>query len=115
MLKRTATISLDSDWFYRKGGKLFYNLVDSSLNGINAAVHKTLIGGFVTSIGRLASEGPAKILILVMTPYWSAQGKKAGEQEQLRNEIRAGLDKGAFPIGITAWLSVLVLAILFFF
>ncbi len=115
MLKRTATISLDSDWFYRKGGKLFYNLMDSSLNGINSAVHKTFIGGFVTSIGRLASEGPAKILILVMTPYWSAQGKKAGEQEQLRNEIRAGVDKGAFPIGITAWLSVLVLAILFFF
>ena len=115
MLKRTATISLDTDWFYRKGGKFFYKLMDSSLNGINAAVHKTFIGGVVASISRMASEGPAKILILVMTPYWAVKGIDASHQKELRNEIRASVETGAFPIGITAWLSVLVLAILFLF
>lgn len=115
MLKRTATISLDTDWFYRKGGKLFYNLMDSSLNGINTVVHKTFIGGIVTTISRLASEGPAKILILVMTPYWAVKGFDADRQTELRSEIRARVETGAFPIGITAWLSVLVLAILFLF
>ncbi len=115
MLKRTATISLDTDWFYRKGGKLFYKLMDSSLNGINAAVHKSFIGGMVASIIRMASEGPAKILILVMTPYWAVKGIDASQQKELRNEIRTSVETGAFPIGITAWLSVLVLAILFFF
>jgi multicomponent Na+:H+ antiporter subunit D len=115
MLKRTATISLDTDWFYRKGGKLFYNLMDSSLNSINATVHKTFVGGLVNSISRFAAEGPAKILVLVMKPCWTIMGKNTAQQEELRSKIKDGVEKGAFPIGITAWLSVLVLAILFFF
>ena len=28
-------INLDTDWFYRKGGNLFYRIMDSSLNGLN--------------------------------------------------------------------------------
>ena len=35
LLKRTETISLDTDWFYRKGGRAFYWLCDKSLNGLN--------------------------------------------------------------------------------
>lgn len=107
--------NVDTDWFYRKGGRLFYSIADSSLNGINSAVHRSFIGGFVSSIGKLASDGPAKILILAMTPYWTVKGINSTQQLQLRDEIRASVKKGAFPIGITVWLSVLVLAILFLF
>ena len=34
-LKRTPTISIDFDWFYRKGAKLFYSVMDRSLNGLD--------------------------------------------------------------------------------
>ena len=34
-LKRTDTIVLDTDWFYRRGGKGFLRLVDRPLNGAN--------------------------------------------------------------------------------
>lgn len=115
MLKRTATISLDSDWFYRKGGKVFYNLMDRGLNSINAAAHKTFIGGFTTRLGELAAEGPTRAILLVMTPYWTIKGKNQQEQQALKTTIREQVDKGAFPIGITAWLSVLFLALLFLF
>jgi len=108
-------INIDSDWFYRKGGKWIYQICDRSLNGINALAHKTLIVGATTSIGRLAAEGPSRLFILLLTPYWTLNGKTQEEQRILKNSMRAGIEKGAFPIGITAWLSVLVLGLLFFF
>ena len=107
--------NVDADWIYRKGGRTFYGLMDRALNSINAAAHKTFVGGFTTRLGELAAEGPTRALLLVMTPYWTIKGKNQEEQEALRSTIREQVDKGAFPIGITAWLSVLFLALLFLF
>lgn len=115
LLKRTATISLDSDWLYRKGGKAFYGLMDRGLNGINAVAYKNIAVGATAAAGRFAADGPSRLLGLLMNPYWTLRGKSAKERKVLKKELRVGLEKGAFPIGITAWLSVLVLALLFFF
>jgi multicomponent Na+:H+ antiporter subunit D len=115
MLKRTATISLDTDWFYRKGGQLFYSFFDYSLNGINAFAHKTFIAGATTTICRFAKEGPAKVMILLLTPYWTLTGNNSQKQAVKRKNLRLQIEKDAFPIGITACLSVLLLGILFFF
>lgn len=115
MLKRTATISLDTDWLYRKGGKAFYGLMDRGLNGINGIAHQTFIGGFTTKLGELAATGPTRALLLILTPYWTLTGKNKEEQQTLKTTIQFQVDKGAFPIGITAWLSVLFLALLFLF
>ncbi len=107
--------NVDADWIYRKGGSSFSGLMDRTLNSINTAVHRTIVGGLIKEIGRFTAEGPTRILIGIMTPYWSLTGKNSQEQKQLRLTIRAGVERGAFPIGITAWLSVLGLAILFLF
>ncbi|MCB1124713.1 MAG: Na(+)/H(+) antiporter subunit D, partial [Verrucomicrobiae bacterium] len=115
MLKRTATISLDTDWFYRKGGALFYNLMDKGLNGINAAAHKLFVGGGVKNVAKFAAEGPSHLLLLLMTPYWKAKGKNGQELTELKTQLKKSVDHGSFPIGITAWLSVLVIGLLFFF
>ena len=45
-LKRTPTISIDFDWFYRKGAKLFYPVMDRSLNGLDSAADKNVIKAF---------------------------------------------------------------------
>ena len=108
-------INIDSDWFYRKGGKWVYQICDRSLNSLNTAADKLLLRGLVNSVCRLATEGPARIFIFLLTPYWSIKGNNAEQQEALKNTVRLNIEKGALPIGITACLSVFVLALLFFF
>ncbi|MGK0240925.1 MAG: multicomponent Na+:H+ antiporter subunit D [Candidatus Pelagisphaera sp.] len=115
MLKRTSTIALDTDWFYRKGGKLFYIAMDKSLNGINALAHKNLIAGATDNICKMAKEGPARAMILVLTPIWEISGVSAEQQVDLKKNLRNHVENGVFPIGITAFLSVILLGILFFF
>lgn len=115
MLKRTSTIALDTDWFYRKGGKLFYILMDKGLNGLNAIAHKSLVAGATNNISKMAKEGPARAMILVLTPIWEVSGVSAEQQTDLKKNLRNHVENGVFPIGITAFLSVVLLGILFFF
>ena len=109
------SINLDADWWYRKSFRFGYTLFDKSLNGLNAWAHRTIVGGLVGSIGRTATEGSSRFLILLLTPYWTFTGRNGEAQQSLRSDIRLRMEKGAFPIGATACLSVLLLGILFFF
>jgi len=115
LLKRTPTIVLDTDWFYRKGGHLFYATCDTCLNGINAIAHKTLIAGATKRICQFATEGPANLLALLLTPFWEVSGLSKDQQKELRESLRENASSGVFPIGITAFLSVVLIGILFFF
>ena len=115
MLKRTPTISLDTDWFYRKGGQFFYSTCDYLLNGINALAHKTLIAGFLKSVIRFAKDGPTTLLTWILTPIWELSGTSKEQQAKLREDLRENSQNGVFPIGITACLSVVILAFLFVF
>ena len=115
MLKRTPTIVLDTDWFYRKGGQFFYSTCDICLNGINKIAHKTLIAGATKKLCHFATEGPTNLLTLILTPIWEISGTSMDQRETLREDLRENVRKGVFPIGITACLSVLLIAVLFFF
>ncbi len=108
-------INLDSDWFYRKGFKHAYVFFDKSLNGINQTVHKTFIGGVVAKICSYAKEGPSNVIIFLFSPYWILSGNDSQKSEQLKKDIRQRFERGVFPIGVTAFLSVVLLGILFFF
>ena len=60
MLKRTPTIALEIDWFYRKGGALLYRVLDVTLNGLNAACAKTT-SGIVDSLAALFADLPERL------------------------------------------------------
>ncbi len=109
------SINLDADWWYRKSFRFGYSLFDKSLNGLNAWAHRTIVGGLVGSIRNAATEGSSRALILLLTPYWTFTGKNGSAQENLRSEVRLQIEKGAFPIGVTAFLSVILIGVLFFF
>ncbi|MCB1229529.1 MAG: Na(+)/H(+) antiporter subunit D [Verrucomicrobiae bacterium] len=113
LLKRTSTISLDTDWFYRKGGKLFYDLMDRSLNGINAVVGRVVNGCAVPAIVRFFAHGPSYLATTAMMPVWKMQGHDADEIARRKAVVYTRCEQGAFPIGITACLAVLLLALLF--
>ena len=109
------SVNLDTDWFYRKGGQFFYSTCDICLNGINKIAHKTLIAGATKKLCHFATEGPANLLTLILTPIWEISGTSMEQREKLREDLRENVRKGVFPIGITACLSVLLIAVLFFF
>jgi len=51
-------INLDTDWFYRKGGWLFYRFVDSSLNGLNRICEGVFVRRFAGSLARFFQNAP---------------------------------------------------------
>lgn len=109
LLKRTDTITLEVDWFYRKGGRLFYAACDRALNGLNAAAER--IGG--SAVGRLMAATrtlPERGAVLLATPFLAFAGRNTAVQVKaaLREAVASG-QTGAGPT-ILAVLFALALA-----
>ncbi len=114
-LKRTDTIVLDTDWFYRRGGGLFYRLCDGVLNSINRVTKAVVVDGFVGRLAKFLQHGPARLLVGVQVLVWKMNGLDGDTLDDRRAEFYERTRLGAFPIGITAFLAVLLLALLFVF
>lgn len=114
-LKRTDTLVLDTDWFYRRGGGLAYRVCDKSLNGLNTVAHSLLAKGFTGKLNRFFNAGPARILVLVMVPYWTIQGRRASDIDTRKRKLYEQTRLGTFPVGATAFVAVVLLGLLFFF
>jgi multicomponent Na+:H+ antiporter subunit D len=113
LLKRTNTISIDTDWFYRLGGRIFYYLMDKGLNGINSLSDRIFVGGLAGALGRVSRTGPQLLALGALIPIWSAQSI-AGKQLQNKIEkTRGALRTGASPVGISAALATIFLLIVY--
>ena len=115
LLKRTDTIVIDSDFFYRKAGKWFLQFFDWSLNGINAFAYRLFVKGITTALNGLFNDAPARIAVFVMVPVWASTGMNQNLLQEKRGALYNKIRLGTFPIGITALLAVLLLALLFLF
>jgi len=111
LLKRTKTIALDTDWFYRKGGRLFYSIADNMMNGINHAFNRLFVEDIVGVVTRFTKDGPAWLLRLAATPYWLLAGH--GDRER-RERLHRVTRSGSLPIGFAAIFVLIYLGILFF-
>ncbi len=107
--------NLDADWLYRRGGKAFYRLVDRPINATNEVANRFFVEGTVGKVNRLFNAGPARLLVLFMTPFWKLQGVDAELIDDRQRELYEQTRLGAFPVGVTAFLAVVLLALLFFF
>ncbi len=109
------SVNLDFDWFYRKGGRLLYWLADKSLNGINAVSFRFVVQGVVPRLAHLFRHYPARTLATFLVPYWRLSGLSREKILENKRNLYLSVQLGAFPIGITVYLAVLMLAILFLF
>jgi len=100
LLKRTDTIALDTDWFYRKAGRLFYRAMDAGLNGLNRAAHRLFVDGIAGGLVRFAENGPVYLAWAVFTPAWIAIGRSEKERAEARERLARGIKAGALPIGL---------------
>jgi multicomponent Na+:H+ antiporter subunit D len=113
LLKRTDTISIDTDWFYRKGGRLFYYIFDHVLNGINRISDRVFVGGLAKNLGRVARQGPEILTLAALVPLWSAAGTTGRKLQDRVARTRAALATGTGPVGISAALATLFVVVVF--
>lgn len=107
--------NVDTDWFYRKGGGFFFRLFDGTLNGANRIVHQAVVKTGLSRLARFLEHGPARFLIIVSLPFWKFSGLEGEALAEKREGFYEKTRLGAFPIGITAFLAVVLLALLFLF
>ena len=117
MLKRTETISIDTDWFYRKGGQMFYRASAWTLNGLNDWANQVLGKQFPAFLGRFFANGVANTQKLFLIPYYRTSGLSEEEGQERLRSLSTSFINGAFPIGVAVLKAVFflgVIAVLFF-
>ena len=112
LLKRTPTISIDFDWFYRKGAKWFFWTADKSLNSLNAAADKYVIKTFLPALTRFALVAPAALTAMVLKPVWRAMDPDEARLTKRRDELVAKFTTGTFPIAYSAACVLIILSLL---
>lgn len=114
LLKRTETIALDTDWFYRKGGRLFYNVMDWGLNGLNRISEKVFINELAGSLSCFFANGTARLMMVVLKPFWALSGHNKEQRETETNLWYRKIDAGALSTSLIAISAAIYLALLFF-
>lgn len=111
LLKRTETISIDTDWFYRKGGRLFVLGCDKLFNGLNDFGDKVFVQKLPALLGRFFSD-PARNVQMQGAQLLSEAAGDDDQLEQRRRKIEHRTRNLAYPIGGSVFLAVTFVAIL---
>lgn len=106
LLKRTDTIALEIDWFYRKGGKLLYRGADCFFNGMNTMV-AGFFGKLVSSLDKLGRDLPQRFVSWIAGPFllFSDDSGRKGKEE-----LRQAVATGTVCVGATLVAIILGLA-----
>ena len=107
--------NLDFDWLYRRGGQSIYRIMDPALNGFNVLAKRVFIDGIADGARRFFDDGPSRILASIMVPWWRITGNSGDELREKTQNLYTQGRRGAFRIGVTACLAVLLLALLMLF
>ena len=113
LLKRTETISLDTDWFYRKGARGLYRVVDALFNNLNRACDRMLAQGLTGAVNRFAANAPVRVSSWLLTPIFRLQARNSEAVENFRRGIQHAFDAGVVPLGLSAAVSGLFVVLLF--
>lgn len=106
-------INLDADWFYRKGAKLFFNVMDKGLNGVNAFCDRIFARNLSASVGEFSKNAPARLTFLFMAPMQFLTGKKE-DIAALKEKIYASFETASIPIGISVAMATLFIVVFVF-
>ncbi len=107
------SINLDADWFYRRGGRLFYRLTDRILNGLNAGAEEVFSRRLAGWLGRQSRELPFQVSKLLFYPFWRARGLSGEALQQKSVNLQQAFDRGATPIGIGTAVATAFLLLIF--
>jgi multicomponent Na+:H+ antiporter subunit D len=101
-------INLDTDWFYRKGGRLFSIVMDRVLNGLNAVFDRVFATAIPLWLGQLSRTPLSSLLAL----YMKATGKDRLAIEDFKRETRPEATS-LMPMGMPVFLGLVFVFSLF--
>jgi multicomponent Na+:H+ antiporter subunit D len=102
------SINLDADWFYRKGGRLFYGIAERSFNRLNSWGDQLFVRRLPTALARFFVDPVDRLHTLFVAPYYKMIGKDVPADDSGRCE------RSAYPVGGGVLLAVLFLALMSF-
>ena len=115
MLRRTPTISIDFDWFYRKGAKLFYCCMDKTFNSLNKASEHIFIKKFLPALAQFIVVAPATITVVLLRPVWQESLNPDEDNIKKREqELIAKFSSGTFPVAYSAIFILIFIGIIIF-
>lgn len=114
LLKRTETIALDSDWFYRKGGRLFYSLMDRGGNRLNLFANQLLMET-INRLKNLIVRAPVALFKAAAMCFWLVDGMGREDRQRAEKQIKSKFAAGTLSIGLMSAFACLYLVFLFFF
>jgi multicomponent Na+:H+ antiporter subunit D len=106
-------VNVDADWFYRKGGGLFYRVMDISMNGINRIADRVIVGELTGSMCRIFQRWPEVLCLGVMIPLWSVTGTRGKDLHGKIERTRSALQTHTSPIGISAAMATIFLVLIY--
>jgi multicomponent Na+:H+ antiporter subunit D len=101
-------INLDTDWFYRKGGRLLYNIADRVLNGLNAFSDRLLARSLAAGVGQWSRVPVSSIVAL----YMKAMGRGDLAIRDFKEETKPE-SKNLMPMGVPVFASFILLFCVF--
>ncbi len=108
-------INLDADWFYRKGGKVFFLIFDRFLNGLNRFCDRVFLKGIVGTLCTVFKDIAARLALVVMVNVWLLMGLRGERLKTKKLDLYSDMMGGTVPIGIGAGVSTLFLVLIFIF
>ena len=105
---QVRAINLDTDWFYRKGARHFYYVVDKVLNGVNALADRAIAQGIPVWVGRF-SRRPLTSLVSL---YMKTMGKDRVAIEEFKQETSPEATS-LMAMGVSVFVSLVFLFSLF--
>lgn len=107
------SVNVDTDWFYRKGGRLFLLAADTGFGRLLAWAQRNLAEDFPRALNRFFREGPARLCLLVVKPLWQLTGVRIKGPDGAEQRFLATFNLSFFTIGATAvWAVAGLLALL---
>ncbi|MDQ1335837.1 MAG: multicomponent Na+:H+ antiporter subunit [Thermodesulfobacteriota bacterium] len=95
-------INLDADWFYRKGGRLFYRAMARTLNPLNEACERLFVSGFIKDIAHLSKDVIARLSLFVMVSVWILAGSRGERLRMKKTNLYEDIMGGTCPVGLGA-------------
>lgn len=106
-------LNVDADWFYRKGARLFYRVMDRTFNGVNSVFDRVFVKGLAGAVGRLSKDLPARISLLFLVSFWILRGVSGKRLEMKKTNLYDDISEGTLPVGIGAGVAAVFIILIF--
>lgn len=105
-------VLLDVDRVYRSAGTGLLRFFDFALNGLNRAAKRFFVDRIAKKGASIGAVGPAWVAVQLMWIFWEIRWLDRETVAKKKEDLYQRARDGVFPIGITAFLAVVLMAIL---